>query len=208
MDGYALVVKTAPTDEPITPEELRQWMREHRSEGDAELTGLIQAAREQLEIETRRAYMKTVYTLKLKRFWTGVLELPRPPLLSVDEIRYVDSDGNSQTTSVFSTETRWRSSPFGAVFLAKDQEWPSVEGAAHVLEVEIDFTAGYSSGNTAAQRTALPWRFLAALRQLAVHYADNREVVGPDNVRYLEIPRGITDLVAGLRVPVLPGEGN
>lgn len=207
----SLTLSTAPSFEPITAEEAIRHLRgEGALESERETaTLLVTAAREQLELETHRAYMKQTWTLKLHRWWgSRALEIPRPPLLSVDSITYIDSDGNSQTlsTSVYTVVTRHFESPFGSVFLARDQEWPDLRGDDNAHEITITFTAGYSSSAVeATQRAAVPKRARLALRQLVAHWFDTARAVGHAGP-FTTFPHGYERVARGLWVPSLDYE--
>jgi uncharacterized phiE125 gp8 family phage protein len=170
----------------------------------------VKAAREQVETETRRAYMKQTWVLKLRRWWGGrFLELPRPPLLSVTSITYVDTAEATQTlaTSVYKVLTRRHDSPFGGVYLADGEEWPELFGEINAQEITITFVAGYSSNaDEETQRAAVPATARVANRQLASHYFGLAREVGITGTILTQIPHGLERILWGLKVPVLDYE--
>ena len=196
----SLVVETPATDEPEDVADVMLHCRVAPGLNDSRFANMHVAAREQIELETGRQFMKATWTLKLPRWWSGVLDLPKPPFQSVSEIRYQDSDDAQQTlsSSVYGTTTRALDSPFGGIYLADDQEWPTLYGAANALEVEIDFVCGYSdSADVDSQRAAIPSRVNLAIRELTSHFYWNG--VG-------EIPAGLNHIFWGLKVPILEYE--
>jgi len=198
VQDRSLVLKTAPTAEPEEYAAAMAHARIAPGRNDDRFQAMYVAARDQIDLETRRQYMRAVWTLRMQSWWTGILELPRPPLASVTAIRYQDSDNTEQTLSsdVYTVVLQLQDSPFGGIFLTDGESWPTLYGAANVAEVEIDFYAGYTTTATvAAQRAALPRRYVLALRELASHYYWNGV---SDN-----IPAGILRLIWGLKVPVL-----
>lgn len=93
----ALKVVTPPAVEPVTLEEIKAWCSLPVDDAglDALLTGwAIPAVRQQGETLTRRQFVAATLDLTLDRFpRRGGIELPRPPLQSVEGITYVDPDG-------------------------------------------------------------------------------------------------------------------
>lgn len=76
----------APALPPVTLEEAKAHLRVDHPDDDALIMGLIGAATEACERHTRRSLMAR--TLRLTRdYWPlGPVELPRPPLLSVERV--------------------------------------------------------------------------------------------------------------------------
>lgn len=177
----ALEITTAPTFEPMTLDEVKEGLRIEIAEDDAVLTRRLQAAREHVQDFTGRTLMETVYDLHLND-WPypadAAILIPRPPLLTVDSISYIDPDGDSQTlgTSIYTVDT---STEPARVYLAPDQSWPSIRTQRKAITVT--FTAGYSSSSTeATAQAAVPAVFkdgiLLAMEQ--VHDLD----VAPDRL--------------------------
>ncbi len=202
----ALAVDTAATGYPVTLEEAKRHLRVDYAEEDALITTLIGAATEQVEMFTRRQYMKATWTLKLDDWWDrddDVLELPRPPLLSVSSIKYDDGDGVEQTWAAtnYDVYTTASGSPFGGVALGYGDSFPSLY--SHEQVVTVTFVAGYSSSATlATQRAAVPDRAKAAVLLLLGHWYENREATVTGTI-ITQIPQGVRALLWGLQVPVL-----
>ena len=172
----ALDTTTAPTGEPVTVEELRDHLRVSTTDDDLLIENIGKAAREYAETFTRRQLMLATYTLHMDGWPAGddPIVLPRPPLLSVTSVGYVDTDGTSQTvsTSVYTTDTV--SDP-GRVYLSYDQAWPT-DTRTQRKAVNVVYTAGYSSGSTlATQRDAVPDAFKSAILILAGDLYEHRE---------------------------------
>lgn len=127
----------------------------------------------------------------LEQKWVGVIdrfddkiELPIPPLMSVDEIRYLDGDGAWQTVSadVYGVSTFGL---VGFVYKKAGQAWPSV--GAEPGAVEISFTAGYPDGATVLENMR---GVRKALKLLAGHYFHN-PLPTFSEPRTLEVPRTV-----------------
>ena len=92
----AIKVITAPTAEPISIEEAKSHLRVVGTDDDAYITALIVGARCRAEHLTGRALMPQTLELALDGFG-DVIDLPRPPLVSVTSVKYLDESGVLQT---------------------------------------------------------------------------------------------------------------
>lgn len=136
-------VVTAPTSEPLDLARAKDHLRVTDSESDSLIASLIASARAYAEFDTQRVLVVQTRDLTLDAFpsagvpidlWLGV------PLVSVLSVKYVDTDGNTQTlaTSVYTVDAA--STP-GRVFLAFDQSWPDTRAERNA--VTIQYVAGY-----------------------------------------------------------------
>ena len=143
--------------------------------------------------ETASPYIETVSGLQhpeLLDLHRDVIRLPKPPLISVDAITYVDPDGNTQTLDpslyfVNTTEVR------GEISRAFGQPWPATRWQQNA--VTVDFTCGY--GATAA---SIPAQARRAMRLLVEHYYSNRGLFEARRFA-LEIPHSVDDLLWQIR---------
>lgn len=179
--------------EPITKAEVRTWLNITESspadsEQDALLDGLISAAREKAELLQGRDLIPKQYDLYLD-YLCGDIEL-RTPLVSVDLVRYTDSDGNTITLSegtdyVVDTARGLIHPPYG-------ETWPSFTPAPSSA-VLIRFTSGYSADHpfwlNAGQR------ILMGMRLLITIWHENR--LPADG----ELPPAVTVLLSSGAVP-------
>lgn len=143
---------TPPEDEPVTLDEAKAQLRILHANEDALIQRLIVAVRKHVEDRTGRAFAAQGWTLWLPRFpVSGIIELPRPPLVSVEEIKYTDTDGVEQTLSA----DAYRVYPEGLkgwVQLRANQSWPGT--AEDAKAVEIAYTAGYGEDDADAVEPA------------------------------------------------------
>src|SRR5712691_10534347 len=94
----SLQLVMGPTEEPVSLDEAKAHLRVDLDAEDDLIEDAITAARETLEIEMRRSFLSTTWTLGLDHFpWRGFLRLPRPPLQRVEAMTYLDVDGAEQT---------------------------------------------------------------------------------------------------------------
>lgn len=215
-----LVRTVAPTVEPLTVAELKAHLRVTHAQEDDLLASYLSAAREACEAYTRRAFLNQTYRYTLddfpsaytcgvrvaigeraKRFPDRVIELPRPPLISLtaDEshptlgITYYDEDDALQTLSS-STYTVDTDSIVGCIVLKEDESWPSVSSSIPNA-VRITYRAGYG---TAA--TAVPNTLKAAVRFLVGHLYKIREPINIGNI-VNEIPMTLKAMLNVERIP-------
>lgn len=138
---YAMRVTTAPAIEPVTLSEAKLHLRVDHTADDSLITALIVAAREQAEAFTSRAFIEQTITLKFDAF-PEYFRLPRPPLVSVTSIAYLDSAGASQTISNTLYRVDAQSEP-GRVTVAYGQSWPATHDVTGA--VTVVYKAGYSA---------------------------------------------------------------
>ena len=135
---------TAPTSEPITLVEAKAHLRIDIGEDDGYIEDiLIPAARLAVEAFTRRQLFTATYDLYLDSFpGSGEIRLPRPPLASITNIKYLDADGDEQTeaATVYTADTY--SEP-GRIYLAYGQSWSATRGVRN--SVYVRFVCGYTT---------------------------------------------------------------
>jgi uncharacterized phiE125 gp8 family phage protein len=168
---------------PVTLADAKQHSRIDIDDDDALITAQLAAAVVRGEQVTNRQFAPATWTLKLDAFpGTDTIELPKPPLLSVSSIQYVDTDGATQTFSGSDYSIDRTSEP-GRVVLGFGNSWPSAR--AQPDAITITYVAGYGSVVTAVNATNV-FTITAGGRT----YADNMQVrlfsVGGD------VPTGLT----------------
>lgn len=132
---------TDATTEPVNIAELRDHLRLDHTDEDATLYRLIRAARQTCEDYCERAFVTQTWKLYLDT-WPTEIECPRPPLIAVSSIAYVDTDGDSQTLSSATYTVDTDSEP-GRIYLAYNQSWPSIRSQDKAITVT--YTAGYGT---------------------------------------------------------------
>ncbi len=96
--------------------------------------------------------------------------MPRPPLISVSSIKYLDLDGTETTvaTSVYRVDA---DSEPGRITLDYNQTWPTDKRDV-TNSVIIEHTAGYG-----ASTSAVPEDIRHAILMLIGHWYENREAL-------------------------------
>lgn len=145
--GLKLV--SPPSVEPVTLAETKAQLRLDTDVEDTYVSALITAARERVELFLRRALITQTYEYTIDRFpvnafliyTTSFLDLPRPPLQSVEWIRYINTAGSQQTLPPETYVVDASSNEMGRVALAWNQFWPITRWS--INSVVIRFVAGY-----------------------------------------------------------------
>jgi len=153
---------------------------------DALITGLIQAAREYAEGYQNRALCTQTWELVLDNWPCGdSVDIPKPPLQSITDIKYKDEDG---------TETTWAAANYivdtdsflGRVALAYGINWPN-ETLYPVGAIRIRFIAGYGLAADVPRTTKM------ALLLLIGHWYEQREGVSEKTMQ--EVPFAVKALL-------------
>ncbi|HUU35192.1 MAG TPA: head-tail connector protein [Vicinamibacterales bacterium] len=161
-----ITLSVAPTVEPVSVVEAKEHLRVDGGDEDDYIGALITAAREWAETFTRRQFLQATYILHLDSF-PGQIVLPRPPLISVTTVEYVDTAGTTREFSSANYDQLKDTLP-GRIVLGYGQSWPSTR--AHAQAVIVTYKAGYG---TAASDVPMPIRH--AVKMLAAHWFENRE---------------------------------
>lgn len=145
---YSLIRQTAPSIYPITQAEVKAQSVINFSDDDTLLDGLIAAATGHLDGADGwlgRCLVEQTWDLKIDGFPAcDGISIPLAPLISVDQITYVDGDGATQTlaSSVYQVVGVGAANG-GWVTTAYGQSWPGTRDIPEA--VTIRFTAGYAS---------------------------------------------------------------
>ncbi len=111
-----------------------------RGVDDKELEPFLRAGIELIEEATGLQLMQATYEYKVCGF-THVIELPKPPVISVDQIRYLDSEHQEQTLEASSYYLAFVGQKVPATVRATDS-WPT-EVSGREESVIIRFTCGH-----------------------------------------------------------------
>lgn len=180
-----------PAVEPVSLATAKQHLRVVIDDDDLLIGALITAARQRVETLLRQSLISQqwlymcdnfpwgggYYNREIRRqgpsmVWlptnTGILDIPRPPLISVQSIQYYNSNGSldliPSTIYNCSLGIPARIQPvFGSV-------WPVCQ--PRVDAVQVTYTAGY--GSTAS---SVPLAICQAILLMVGHWYENREEV-------------------------------
>jgi uncharacterized phiE125 gp8 family phage protein len=192
----------APSSLPVTlaSAKLHLLVGASIDDEDDEISQAIAAATERAEIATQRAVMLQTWDFVLDGFpHEGWIELPRPPLVSVTSVKYVDPSGAIQT---------WAPSPAtggylvdapagprcrrGRVCLPFAGVWPVTIGQA--ASVTVRFTCGYASASAvpALLKTAI---FL----DIGTLFANREGILTSGREQAVELPMGVREIYRQFR---------
>jgi uncharacterized phiE125 gp8 family phage protein len=148
----ALSLITPPTVRPVTLEDAKTQCSLHDVSYDDIylLDFVIPAATARAERETGRQLLRATYAITLDAFPSeGWIEVPKPPLLGVDSVVYLDENGVSQTWGASNYLVHRPAGPQaarGKVSLAYGVSWPTLRG--QLRPITIQFAAGYGTSPT------------------------------------------------------------
>lgn len=173
VDGhYSLVEKTAAATEPVTLTEARLHVhKDGTTDEDTYITSLIPVARQWAEVFTGRRFITTTLEMRLDKFPASsstIIELPGPPLIVVNSIKYIDDDGDTQTWSSSSWTSDVKGEP-GRVMPAFGESYPDTRDVFNA--VTIDYDAGYGAAGV------VPKAIKHAILFVIGHLFENREEV-------------------------------
>ncbi len=186
-----LTLVTAPTDDPLTLEEVKVHLRVTHGDEDVLIATLSQAAAHTVEQRIERQLLTATWKLELDCFpawepyWDarwggwgrpGIIEVPRPPLQSVTSIKYLDTAGVEQTWPGTDYVVQQPSGPYasaGRIMPAVGKAYPDT--APLPGAVRIEFVAGYG-----ATEVAVPVGLKQAMLMYVGNWYEHREasVVG------------------------------
>ncbi len=209
----ALVRTVAPADEPITVGEAKLNLHLQQDLEDGRIASLIKAARIAVEKETKRALLSQQWRLELDGFppfgpaeFRGavdrgrlglrldpdlIIRLPKPPLVSVQTVKYYAADGTDTTLDAAKYIVDTAKEP-GRIVLVEGESWPTTKPRPGA--VRIAFTCGW----------ATPAEVTETLRQavhvLVAHWYEHRTPVVLGTIA-TPIPDTVDMLLEDERVP-------
>lgn len=125
---------------PVTLQTVKAHLRVLHNDDDSQIGELIAAGVDDFERRTGRAFSRQTGTLSLSEFPDGSIAIPRPPLVSVESITYVDSGGVQQTLSPADYVVSSVGAPGLVSPVTSLSSWPvALERAGSVV---VSFTAG------------------------------------------------------------------
>lgn len=176
----ALTRITGPAFPVVSLAEIKAHARVLHSDDDTLLEQLVAAAADHLNGSTGILGMclaSQEWELSYDQFPAGPIKLPLGPVLSVDEVTYLNEAGSAVTLSPLDYEIDLTN---GDGWVAPVDSWPAT--GSYLNAARIAFTAGHA---TAAD---VPAALRVAVMMLAGHWYNNREGQG-------ELPASVDALV-------------
>lgn len=128
----------------VTIDEAKRHLRVSSSTEDADIIRRVKAATRALEHRLRRSIMPQVWERVLDDFPAGAIELGRPPIRTIDSVKYLrDPDGTELNISADDYTLDKDTLP-GWVLLKTDRSWPTdVSPVGNAVRVR--FSTGYAT---------------------------------------------------------------
>lgn len=167
MGDLALVLVTAPAEEPVTTAEAKSHLRVDIADDDGLIDDLVSGCREQVENHTRRALVTQTWDLFFDAWPAGDILIPRPPLQSVTGVYYTNDEGveTQVSSSIYLVDVKREP---GRVVLKSGESWPSAT-LQGINGVRVRFVAGYGAA------AAVPGPIKSALKLWLGDLYENRE---------------------------------
>lgn len=197
---------TGPALEPVSLAEAKDHCRVFINDDDAKIAGYLIAARSHVEQHTNRVLMTQTWDLSIDYDWPERekryrefyndaryryrIELPLPPLQSVNYVKYIDGAGALQTLAA--SQYKVVTDNQGA-FLEEAFEvvWPEVRDEAGAVSVR--FLCGYGSNPG-----DVPEPVRQAILLLTSHFYENPSASTLEQL--IELPMGVQTLLFPFRV--------
>jgi uncharacterized phiE125 gp8 family phage protein len=170
---------SGPMEEPITRGEAKAHLRVDSdiTADDDLIDDLISAAREDVEDFLGRCLVWSTWEMHLDAFPCDEIRVPRPPLLRVVSIHYVDEDGVERELGSDNFQVDGAGYYPARICPAYDRSWPNTR--AQMNAVRVTFIAGYpidDAGSPTDYSAHVPRAHRAAIKlQLANLYANRGE---------------------------------
>jgi len=172
----------APTDLPVTVDEVKAALNVDFTDDDALIEAFIGAAVDAVEKMTGLQLMTQTWQMAFEDPAT-IVDLPRLPVQSVSSIIFYDSDNVSASASVSDyylfgdDRSAWMEPKANAV-------WPAHYARADAIT--IVWVAGYESASE------VPDALRQAVKMLTCHFYENRSAVGK---AMAEVPLGVQSMI-------------
>ncbi len=189
----ALSLHTAPVGQALDLAAVKlQCRMGDLSDEDAYFAGvLIPAVADRAEASTRRALLTQTWDLVLDRFPSGTgLELPKPPLISVTFVHYLDTAGVTQTWSSSLYLVEAPAGPRcarGRIELPFAGIWPITLDQPGA--VTIRFVAGYGAGSDIP-----PLLTMAMLMDVGTLFENRESVLTGPRQQAIQMPSSTQDI--------------
>lgn len=166
----SIVVTTSAAELPVTLTEFKDHLKIDGTNEDTILDAFLTAATEVVQELQWRQLVEASFEWRIDSFGfnNSRITLPKPPLQSIDTIKYIDPNGDLQTLAADQYDATIASSDdYGSVAPSFSNSWPSTRSEKHA--VRITFTGGYGT------RTDVPDTTKAAIKILGAHLYETRE---------------------------------
>lgn len=195
-------VIVGPAQPPMEVDYARRHIKSLGISDDVLIAHWIQAAASYFEEQTGRPIITRTYELWLNGFpgCSGRIELPNPPLQSVESIVYRDDAGADATFDDDNYRVSTPAGPYarrGWIELANGSEWPSTASTSttSLTAVKVQYVAGYGDAPS-----DVPALITGILCFLVGHFDQYRSAaVDQQRGNVVPLPMGVDQMLAGFK---------
>jgi len=207
LTGNAPIV-SVPRIEPITIADVEQQIRFSVTGQESHIEHLITSVREMCEGITRRSLIvkQEILTLDFFPCNRGYVELPGPPLRSVESIKYLDTDNVEQTLPTAEYKVVFNSrKPEQPSYIipAYNYSWPTALNESD--SITINYTCGYGSIFNSVSNLYEVNEVPKAIKQwmlinIANLYEHPETIQVGTRIQMIEIPTLANNLIANYKI--------
>lgn len=177
-----------PAGEPVTLADVKAQLRVAHDSEDALISGLIKAARAEVEAQTGMALIDQTWRLAMDCWpYSRLVRLRRHPVKEILSVTVYGEEGEGAVLDPSSYEVDLVSRPARLHFVSPPAPERRLNG------IEVDFTAGFGEAGT-----DVPDQLRRAVLMLTAHWYEFRAAFGAQD-RPASIPAGFDRLIAGYR---------
>lgn len=200
-DFTSLRRTTEPEIAVVSTTTAKAHLRVGHSSEDELIDLYVKAAAASIENSTLRALAEQSWTLTLDAFPAGAIILPRPPLLSVETLSYIDANGDTQEIDGEDLESEGfvvdAASEPGTIRPAYGTNWPTTRAQPNA--VTVVYSAGYAVPEEEEDAEPLiPDDIKSAILLMAGHLYENREAT--TSTPLTALPMAVDALISPWRV--------
>lgn len=173
---------------PLTTAALKLHLKVDFDDDDDLIDQLILAATQYCQNFQNRIYVSASQTMVLD-WWSNIIVPPWSPLVTVDSIVYVDTNGDDQTLSSSLYRVDTVNEP-GRITRAFNESWPDIRNVTNAIT--ITYTAGYGAA------ADVPDDVKNAIKLLVKSWWAHREDSG--EIKLFKSPTGVDALLWPNRV--------
>jgi len=198
-----LILKTAPVTSIVSLEEVKKHVNMLNDDNDELLKGYIASAATYLDGSNGilgRAVRTQSWELRINGFPSDSycysrndvmgIDIPLPPLQTIDSFKYVDTDGSLTDVDIDDYQLIENGNFPATLIPAFDSCWPVARFEPNA--VRIEFTAGFADDSPILASIKL------AVKQIISLWYENREASVEANLS--DLPHGTRALLAPLRI--------
>jgi len=183
-----IVTTTAAVTEAVSLSRVKRSLGlDNVRDFDTTLQELIQSASGAVSADLGRALTTTVFTLYLDKWPGREIQLPYPPLISVDSVKYYGDTTETLDTFASGSYTVSTGGDPGVIWLNEDKDWPELMDRPSPIEVQ--FQAGFG-----ADTDDVPAAIQAAVCMTAAYFFDQPLPVITGTIA-TELPLGVSRLI-------------